>query len=141
MASKKTVIGLALGSAFAAGMASTAANAVDNPFAVKSLDRGYMVAAVGMDGKCGQGKCGMAAMMDANKDGKVSKEEFMKAHESIFDLKDANKDGVLSGTELNPGVPGMEGKCGQGKCGAARPAAPAKATDGKCGQGKCGAMR
>lgn len=145
MASKKTAVSVAIGSAFAAGMAMTPmANAAENPFALQSLDRGYMVADAGMQGKCGgmkpgEGKCG-PAMMDANKDGKVTKEEFTKAHEAMFDAKDTNKDGVLSGTELKPG---MEGKCGAGKCGGmkAAPATPVKPVDGKCGQGKCGGMK
>jgi hypothetical protein len=38
---------------------------------------------------------------DQNKDGKISKEEFMKHHETIFDKKDANKDGVLDDTEMH----------------------------------------
>lgn len=137
MASKKTKIGMAVGSAFVAGVAmAPIVGAAENPFAAQSLDRGYMVADAGMQGKCGgmksgAGKCGMS-MMDANKDGKVSKEEFLKAHEEMFAAKDANKDGVLSGDELKPG---MAGKCGAGKCGGtkAAPATPAKPMEGKCG--------
>jgi uncharacterized low-complexity protein len=141
MASKKKVIGVAVGSAFAAGMAMTPmANAAGNPFALQNLQGGYMVAAdttattKAPEAKCGQGKCGGMksaeakcgaaktgeakcgmGMMDANKDGKVSKGEFMKAHEAMFAAKDANKDGVLDANEMKPA---MEGKCGQGKCGA-----------------------
>ena len=37
--------------------------------------------------------------VDANKDGKISKEEFMKHHEAMFDKKDTNKDGFLDDTE------------------------------------------
>lgn len=163
MANRKSAVSMAVGSAFVAGMAMMpVTQAAENPFALQSLDRGYMVAA--MDGKCGAGKCGGAkaaeakcgegkcgpAMMDANKDGKVTKDEFIKGHEAKFMAKDANKDGVLSGDEMKPG---MAGKCGAGKCGGAKaampatpatpaaPAAPAKAMDGKCGQGKCGGMK
>ena len=123
--SKKTLIAAAAGSAFVAGMSATPiASATDNPFAMQSLDRGYMVAQTGKttDGKCGQGKCGSmskatenkcgAAMMDANKDGNVSKEEFMKAHETMFNNMDANKDGAIDKTEM--------GKMMQGKCGASK---------------------
>ena len=73
-----------------------------------------------MEGKCGGMKAGAAenmagpAMMDANKDGKVSKEEFIKGHEAMFSKMDANKDGVLDKAEM--GKP-MDGKCGEGKCG------------------------
>ncbi len=37
---------------------------------------------------------------DQNKDGKISKEEFMKHHEAMFDKKDTNKDGLLDDTEI-----------------------------------------
>ena len=154
MTSKKTAVSVAIGSAFAAGMAMTpVVNAAENPFALQSLDRGYMVAEAGMQGKCGgmksgEAKCGMS-MMDANKDGKMSKEEFMKAHEAKFTAMDVNKDGMVDADEMKAGM----GKCGTGKCGGAKaaapaakagttaPAAPAKATEGKCGQGKCGGMK
>lgn len=38
---------------------------------------------------------------DQNKDGKISKEEFMKHHEAMFDKKDTNKDGFLDDTEMH----------------------------------------
>ena len=127
MSSKKTLMTAAVGSAFAATLGvAPIASAAENPFAMQSLDRGYMVAQTGKtsDGKCGQGKCGGmnkasenkcgAAMMDANKDGKVSKEEFMKAHEAMFSNMDANKDGSIDKTEMGKM---MDGKCGEGKCG------------------------
>ncbi|SFE70637.1 calcium-binding protein [Nitrosomonas sp. Nm166] len=38
--------------------------------------------------------------VDQNKDGKISKEEFMKHHEAMFDKKDTNKDGFLDDTEI-----------------------------------------
>jgi uncharacterized low-complexity protein len=155
MASKKTAVSVAVGSAFVAGMAMTPmANAAENPFALQSLDRGYMVADNHMHGKCGAGKCGGMksgeakcgmSMMDANKDGKVSKDEFMKAHEAMFNSKDANKDGVLGADEMKAC---MEGKCGGMKsstpaapAAATTPVAPAKPVEGKCGQGKCGGMK
>ena len=85
-----------------------------------------------MEGKCGamktdQAKGGMATM-DANKDGKVSKEEFIKAHEAMFGTMDANKDGFLDKTEMGKM---MQGKCGEGKCGGAT-----KPMDGKSGDMK-----
>lgn len=149
MASKKKAIGVAVGSAFAAGMAmGSIANAADNPFALKSLQNGYMVAdshkaSKASEAKCGQGKCG-GNMMDANKDGRISKDEFMKSHEAMyapkegnkaaylkakeaeFVAKDKNKDGFLDPDEEKTSVK-------------AAPAAP-KASEAKCGQGKCGAM-
>lgn len=133
---KKKSIGMAAGSAFVAGLAmAPMANAADNPFALKSLEGGYMLAqapaqtpAKAPEAKCGMGKCGGAmmgaakagearcgmGMMDANKDGKVSKDEFMKGHEAMFAARDANKDGVIDANEMKAC---MEGKCGMGKCG------------------------
>ncbi len=143
MSSKKKVIGVAIGSAFAAGMVVVpGANAAENPFALKSLQSGYMVAEAktAAEAKCGQGKCGgaMAAaaksgeatcgmsMMDANKDGKVSKGEFLKAHEAMFKAKDTNKNGYIDANEMGPPAD-------------APAAAAGKAGEAKCGQGKCGA--
>ena len=125
--SKKTMIATAVGSAFVASMAAAPiASAAENPFAMQSLDKGYMVsqATKTTEGKCGQGKCGGmrtgapegrcdAAIMDANKDGKISKEEFIKGHEAMFAAMDANKDGFLDKSELGNM---MQGKCGEGKC-------------------------
>ena len=128
--SKKTLIATAVGSAFVASMAAApVALAAENPFALSGLSSGYQVAdhhvAKPMEGKPMEGKCGgmkagagenMAgpAMMDTNKDGKVSKEEFIKQHEAMFGTMDANKDGFLDKTEMGKM---MKGKCGEGKCG------------------------
>ena len=38
---------------------------------------------------------------DANKDGKVTKQEFLKHHETIFDQIDANKDGAVDQPEAD----------------------------------------
>ncbi|GIW87685.1 MAG: hypothetical protein KatS3mg108_2009 [Isosphaeraceae bacterium] len=43
--------------------------------------------------------------MDANQDGKVSRDEF-RGPAALFDRLDADKDGVLSGDELRPARPG-----------------------------------
>ena len=133
MSSKKTLISVAVGTAFAASMgAAPVAFAAENPFALQSLDKGYMVAdhheakAKGMkEGMCGnmkmgEGKCGMA-MADANKDGKISREEFMNHHAMMFTMMDTNKDGFIDKDEMSKamsmmkgmkGAKGMEGKCG-----------------------------
>lgn len=73
MAIKKTALTLALSAAFAASLAaSPIVNAAESPFAMQSLDKGYMVAEAAdkakddmkakdtkaKDGKCGEGKCG-----------------------------------------------------------------------------------
>jgi uncharacterized low-complexity protein len=129
----KNTFALAVG---ATALAGSMAVATANPFEMNQLPSGYQLGAQGemgakgSEGMCGEGKCG-AAMMDADKDGKVTKEEFMAAHEKMFAEKDKNSDGVLDADELKAG----EGKCGEGKCGGDK---AAKAGEGKCGEGKCG---
>ena len=132
MANSKTTLTVAIGSAFCASMAMAPdTQAAGNPFAMQSLGSGYMVADAGkgMDGNCGDmtrkhaskapagGKCGMN-VMDTNKDGKVSKEEYMKAQAAKFDAMDANKDGVIDANEMK-GTPaaGAAKKATEGKCG------------------------
>jgi uncharacterized low-complexity protein len=147
---------IAMGAAFATSLAGTpVANASDNPFAMSEIAGGYMVASSHMEGKCGEGKCGGKMMkegadkamkegkcgegkcgmkmMDADGDGKVTKDEFMSAHEAMFSKKDKNADGSIDAKE-------MEGKCGEGKCGGKMMKEGAGKTmkEGKCGEGKCG---
>lgn len=65
-ASNKTLAAV-VGSAFVASIAATSVYAAENPFALKSLSSGYMVADADTDagasadkpkeGKCGTGKC------------------------------------------------------------------------------------
>ncbi len=139
--SKKTLIAAAVGTAFVAGMsAAPVVSAADNPFALSSLTSGYQVADAGKpmegkcgakkaaEGKCGEGKCGMS-MADANKDGKISKEECDKHRDAMFSSMDTNKDGFIDKAEMS--------KMGEGMCGGAK----AKMKDGKCGEGKCGGMK
>jgi uncharacterized low-complexity protein len=85
MASNKTSLTIALGSAFAASLAmAPAAHSGENPFAMRSLDKGYMVADATektdgkmkgdkkstakkkkmKDGKCSEGKCSSNKMND-----------------------------------------------------------------------------
>jgi uncharacterized low-complexity protein len=81
------------------------------------------------EGKCGEGKCGAEKMKaDANKDGQVSKAEFMSKHEAMFNKADTNKDGMLDVKEHQTLHRDMkknmkshkEGKCGEGKCGSSK---------------------
>ena len=96
MSNKKSIISIAVGSAFAATLgAAPIAFAADNPFAIQSLDKGYMVAAAETakdgkmkEGKCGEGKCGS-----------------MKVKE----IKPSDDKAKMK-----------EGKCGEGKCGSAK---------------------
>ena len=41
------------------------------------------------------------SLVDTNKDGKVTKQEFLKHHETIFDQIDANKDGAVDQPEAD----------------------------------------
>lgn len=109
MRNKKTMISLAVGSAFAASLGAVPlASAADSPFTAQSLDKGTMLAYAdkvdpnkyGGGAKSGEGRCGMS-MVDTNKDGKVTKQEFMKHHEAIFDRMDANKDGAVDQPEAD----------------------------------------
>ncbi len=130
MSCKKTIISIAVGSAFAATLGiAPIASAADNPFAIQSLDKGYMVADAHKhaekkagEGKCGamkagEGKCGGmksgegmcgVTMADINKDGKVSKEEFTKHHDIMFEHMDANKDGFIDKSEMGKGEMGKK---------------------------------
>ena len=60
MNATKKSMAVVIGSAFVASVAATSVNAAENPFAIKSLSSGYMVAEAdkAKDGKCGTGKCG-----------------------------------------------------------------------------------
>jgi len=46
-------------------------------------------------------QCEHMSAVDTNKDGKISKEEFMKHHEAMFDKKDVNKDGFIDREEMH----------------------------------------
>lgn len=46
-------------------------------------------------------QCEHMSAVDMNKDGKISKEEFMKHHEAMFDKKDVNKDGFIDREEMH----------------------------------------
>jgi len=126
MSSKKSIISIAVGSAFAATLgAAPLVSAADNPFGMQSLDKGYMVADAhkygdkkggegkcGGEGACGEGRCG-ANMADANNDGKITKEEWTSHHNAMFEHMDANKDGVIDKDERKPKT--KDGKCGNSK--------------------------
>jgi uncharacterized low-complexity protein len=147
MSTKTTLkpLAVAMGTAIVTSLAGTpAANAADNPFAMADLSSGYMVAESSpMEGKCGakrmmyegicggammkDGQCGMMMRLDSNGDGKISKEEFMKGHQAMFDSMDTNHDGVVDSDEMKAQMKMMsEGKCGAGKMD----------KEGKCGGSK-----
>lgn len=105
-------------------------------FAITPLAQGYALGAAQStsvaDGKAKEGSCGGMGfeMMDANKDGKVTRAEADAMHRAHFKKMDSNGDGVLTRKEVMSGMKSMhkpmsgamkmngaEGKCGEGKCG------------------------
>jgi uncharacterized low-complexity protein len=61
--------------------------------------------------------------MDADGDGNVTHDEFMKGHDAKFKSMDANDDGVIDSSEREAHMKhgkGGEGKCGEGKCGGSK---------------------
>jgi hypothetical protein len=117
MRNKKSLISIAVGSAFATSVGVAPAYATDSApadelFVAQTLSKGYMLAyADRVDpnkyggqktggAKSPEGNCGMSKL-DANKDGKVTKQEFLKHHETIFDSIDANKDGAVDQPEAD----------------------------------------
>lgn len=130
--SKKSAISpltLALGTVFTVSLANTGiANAAESPFSMQPLSSGYMMLA---EGKCGEGKCGAGkgkggegrcgmARMDADGDGKVTREEFMKGHEAMFDKIDQDNDGVIDQAERETHMNQMRGFMREGKCGGSK---------------------
>jgi len=135
--SKKSAIkplAVALGTVLTVSLANIAiTNAAENPFSIKPVSGGYLMLA---EGKCGAGKCGAGkdkggagkcgmGRMDADGDGNVTREEFMKGHEAMFDKIDTNGDGVIDPAERAAHMSKMmgfmkEGKCGEGKCGGSK---------------------
>lgn len=99
-ASKKT-LAVVIGSAFVASVAATSVNAAENPFALKSLSSGYMVADGAdkmKDGKCGTGKCGA----DKKKaEGSCSAEKGKEG--SCHADKDKAKEGSCGGDKAKEG--------------------------------------
>lgn len=57
----------------------------------------------------------MMQNMDANKDGMLSKAEFMTSHEAMFDAMPKNKDGVVDMKDMAmcPMMSGMSGQHGR----------------------------
>lgn len=131
----KTSLKLALGTTFAIVTLGTGSVSAENPFAAETLSSGYMQLAENKaDGemKCGAGMCGGNKKSDdcpadADKDGMVTKEEFMSHHEKMFTEADANKDGSLDAEERKA----LHSKMSEGKC---------SGKEGKCGgkEGTCG---
>jgi len=81
------------------------AEAGNNPFSMTSLPGGNLLLAEARcdskmvaEGHGGGCKCDMRKM-DADGDGRVTREEFMQGHAEIFSVVDANGDGVIDADE------------------------------------------
>jgi uncharacterized low-complexity protein len=84
-----------IGSAIVASIAATSVSAGENPFAIKSLSSGYMVADAdkAQEGKCGAGKCSAAemnAMEDKAKEGSASTDKAKEASCSADKAKEGS---------------------------------------------------
>jgi uncharacterized low-complexity protein len=127
-----TASALVIGSVFSVSLLSSPmSNASDNPF---SSQPGGGASVVLTQAKCGEGKCGRGnggpgrcgmLRMDADSDGKVTRDEFMQGHEAMFEEIDQNGDGVIDQSERDAHMGQMRGhmrggKCGGGKCGASQ---------------------
>jgi uncharacterized low-complexity protein len=100
-------VALAVSSAFVLSIGAATVNAAENPFAIKSMSKGYQVAdhheEKAKDGKCGEGKCGA----EMKKDGAKAKDGKCGEGKCGAEMK---KDGATA-KEMK------DGKCGEGKCG------------------------
>ena len=111
-----------------------AAVAAGSLFSMDTLAHGYMQDAKAPAAKdAHEGGCGMA-MMDSDKDGRLSRAEFDAAHkgkEEKFAGHDLDGDGFITQAEMDKHHADMKAKSdkttAEGKCG-----------EGKCGEGKCG---
>lgn len=102
MKATKTSISLALGAALgASGIAMAGEHNSNNPFAMQSLDSGYMLA---QSDKAGEGKCGSEAKQKTN-EGKCGGQKKAPKQTS---------EGKCGGQKQQPKQAG-EGKCGGNK--------------------------
>lgn len=105
---KKNVLSLAVGTAFAAtAMLSPVAHAADNPFGMQKMSSGYLLAEA--DTKMKDGSCGGEKKQDGSCGDK--KAEKMKDGS----CGDKKKDGSCGDKKVEKK---KDGKCGEGKCGA-----------------------
>ena len=128
MNAQKKTLALVLGSAMAAAVVISPASAAENPFALKALASGYMVAdnsdagAKMKDGKCSTGKCG-ASKKKAAMEAKMAE----KAKEGDCSANMKEKDGSCSAEmKAKAGEKAKEGNCSAEK----------KSTEGKCSSKK-----
>lgn len=108
MTMKKSIVSIAVGSAFVASAAlAPVANAADNPFSGAKLESGYQLAQA--DTKTKDAKCGGDKGKEAKCGGDKAKEGKCGEGKCGADKKKEAKCG---------GDKKKEGKCGEAKCGA-----------------------
>ena len=115
MKTSNKAVALAVTSAFVLSIGAATINAAENPFAIKSLSKGYQVAdhheeGKMKDGKCGEGKCGA----EMKKDGAAK-------------AKDGKCGEGKCGAEMKKNGAKTDAKMKDGQCGAE------KGKDGSCG--------
>lgn len=102
----KKTLATAVGGAFIASMAaSPIASAAENPFSMNELSSGYMQVAA--EGQCGGKKEGKEGQCGGKKEAK----------EGDCGGKKNVKEGNCGEKPKGPMTKGMEGQCGEGKCG------------------------
>jgi len=118
MYNNKAITYIALSPIFAIALSSASLSfAADSTFTSQSQNmKGLMLAYADLaetnksgGAKSGGGGYGLS-LMDKNKDNKVSKEEFIKYNEAIFDKIDANRDGSVDKNEADSYVSKSEPK-------------------------------
>ena len=118
MYNKKTIAHITLSPVSAIALSSASLSfATDGTFTSQSQNmKGPMLAYADLaetnksgGAKSGGGGYGMS-LMDKNKDNKVSKEEFLKYNEAIFDKVDTNRDGSVDKNEADSYVSKSEPK-------------------------------
>jgi uncharacterized low-complexity protein len=97
----------AISSAVALSVAAAAAQAVDNPFELKTLGQGYQVADAdkATEGKCSDGKCSAEMKNSKDSSGSSDKAKHSHHHDKAKDGSSAEKmkDGSCSADKMKDG--------------------------------------
>jgi len=112
MFKSKSVVFSAICCGFLVASATVFAASADKEAAAKSSDLHEHTKSSGSShhDQCSQ----KMSMIDQNKDGKISKDEFLKRYEDKFTALDANKDGFLDESEMHRMMDKMHSKKDKG---------------------------